>query len=435
MESVTSQMEADFLDPSPDLEALIGTLLLAVNAEVEADESHAEWSLAVWLQWLDEEGYPIKDAIERFCNQVSTTYREEFNSLKSELAVRINESSGLAVLFSTIDSQQPVIAESLHQFMEQAISKADETYRLAGGTHTKAYVVGGVTVFAVGVGIALKKRSNRLKREGLELERKASEGFRKMEAHIDELAKEAERDVMSSGELQNRAFMKTLGAKNMVLNEEALGKHNIQITLEKDAKDFTSREVERQIKMYAKSMAEDSARFMEENEKGIYDAARNAFKDELKLELIRKDDYSIRWLRVEGKKVAVKATPFGLIEHEIDEFPHHDAEAEKRAKEKIEKCFVEHYREATKKAFRLAKDSANAEGRRIEISFADAYKTVKREIWDDASKLAKKEEDAARRAGKVARNDADRAMQGMEEKAEIGAQKIEKDATRAIKEL
>ncbi len=75
MDNDTSLMESEFLPPAADLEQLIGTLLFAINAQVEADESRTELSLAAWQQWLDEEGYPIHEAIEQFCKYVTIPHQ------------------------------------------------------------------------------------------------------------------------------------------------------------------------------------------------------------------------------------------------------------------------------------------------------------------------------------------------------------------------
>lgn len=262
-----------------------------------------------------------------------------------------------------------------------------------------------------------------------------------METKIDTEAKDIEKNVLESGDLVQKGFLESLGgAKIAVLKDGGFGRHNIQIALEKDAREFTSKEVEVQVKRYAKSMAEDSFRFMRESDKGIYDGVRTAFKDDLKEELIRKDGYVVGWMKGEGEKAAYKEIPAGgpfgggVIKEDLKSFTREDAKAEELAERKIEECFAEHYREATKAAFRVAKDSANAEGKRIEISFADAYKTVTGKMRDDAFKIVSKEEKAARKAAKVARNDADRAMQGMEKKAETGAKKVETDFTMTIDE-
>jgi hypothetical protein len=421
MEHDTGHMEADFLEPSTDLEALIGTLLLAINAQVEADESHAEWSLAAWQQWLDDEGYPIHEAMEQFCKQVATSYSAEFDSLKSELVVRLHEPNGLELLGRIVDSQQPEIAESLHQFMEQAITKADETYRLAGGTHTKAIVEGvGVPVlltFVVGTAVVLKRRNDRLKREGLELESSAKDAFQATEAKVLQKATQARRFIDSTAsDAERRAKSDPQIVRDLLTARRYPDWGQITLQLNKDARAFSKREIEFHAEKYAKGLAEKSVAFMENTDKDMWDQTFKYLQAHFKAELLSKDGRQFVEIRDDNgaAKLVVEERQFMTgIDYRRDfrDYPEIDAEAGKMARARIQGFFASRLKQMTKDSFQWVQASANAEVRSIEASFTEAYKQATDDIIADCDRFKSLEGRAGRRIRRAIAKDLSEARQ------------------------
>ena len=430
MDKDTSLMESEFLPPAADLEQLIGTLLHAINAQVEADESCAELSLAAWQQWLDEEGYPIQEAIEQFCKHVSLSHQAELNTLKSELLARLHDPSGLSVLSDVIDAQQPEIAENLHAFIERATAKAQETYAIAGGTHTKAIVGGSVAGLLLVGGIVYKRRNARIERELSELGNTAAKAFEKTELNIiNETHREAQDTLRMvdrrSQELTELTPGQLRAARNIALAENP-GIHNIKIELKKNLKEFTDNEITLQVKKCSDVFAKESVGYMERHEKEgfkvmidylqLYNFAESVKKSGNQV-LLKFDEFAspsrLTILR-EGREMAVNYKPANF----------NDAISEEQAKETMQRFFADRYKEILKVSFDRAYKNGD---KQIDLAFHDVYVKALKDIESQCARMEVEGEAVAMKIRSALGGEADRGRQYSEEWLRRTGQDVETD--------
>jgi hypothetical protein len=420
MDNETSLMESDFLPPAADLEQLIGTLLLAINAQVEADESRAELSLAAWQEWLAEEGYPIHEAIEQFCKHVAIPHQAELNAIKSELLARLHDPSGLSVLADVIDAQQPEIAENLHAFMERATAKAQETFGIAGGTHTAAYVGGGtLAVILLAGGIAYRRRSVRLAQEGLELMTSAKHALRQTEERINSNVDRAIRGVRAAGGAEAQKLLADPALYQHRVRAVAHrwdgGHDNIKLILKKDVKKFSKGEIERHALKYSEGLAEESLGYLERHDGKAFKAATGFLRSHFKIALLEEDG---RVLAIDAARKKPTVEDFAIFNkfnisgiergRNFSDFPEVVAKADKLAKEKIQSFFAKHFKKAVQDSFKVAKESGNAEVKQIDLAFNDAYKKAMTDMEKEINDMMADSSDVVKKFCRAERAEADR---------------------------
>jgi len=429
MNQDAAHMATNLFAPSTNLDSLIGSILLAINTQVEGDESQAGLSLAAWHQWLDDEGYPIDDAIQLFCSELAASYGTDLMDLKSEVADHLDDPHGLTVLSGIIDALPPPIADSCHQLAERSIVTAQDAYAVAGGT--RAAVIGGsiagvFVIGLVGTGIYLKKRSdNRAHRAG-ELRDDVQGAFRHTEAKVEQKAEQIYRRVQSSGNQEIRqAFSSPDKAKVDVLRIPAV-RHgsdfdNLTLELKKDAKSLAKSEVKFHVEHYSEALAEESLGFMEKNDKEAFKALMDDFVAHYKVGLLREEGHRIVPKADEyGKYVVldkfdpVKENVFGRYDpanvKSFRDYPHIDQKAEQAARARIKSIFVDQYKTILADSFEVAKRSENAEAKRIQLSFGDAYHNARQAARDDLADLTDLETREEARIRKACR-DAERAVE------------------------
>jgi hypothetical protein len=438
-------MESEFLQPAANLEQVIGTLLFAINAEVESDDSRAELSLAAWQQWLDEEGYPIDEAIEQFCKHVSKFHQAELHTIKSELTARLHDPSGLSVLSDIVDAQQPEIAENLHEFMERALVKAHETYGIAGGTKARALEYGGgalaLTTIVVATAIGVNKRNKRLQLEALELDKAAKGAFETTKANMVSKLEEDRRLAANGGSraverrvVRNQAEVEVLLRRG----DPRIKDHsNITIDLNKDARKFTKSEVRRHVKSYSESLAKDSMEYLERNDAARFKDFYGYFKAHFKTELISQDGRKVVTFLDEngveryGVTKGFSMLPIAEYGQELKDFTEVDVQAERMAKAKMESIFFSNFETITQDSFKLAKKSANAEVKRIDLSFARAYDESMQALGDEYNALKAEEGKEFRKIRKAIEAEARTA----EREGDDLLIEIEQDGGRALRDV
>lgn len=410
--------EPDVLIPSSELETLAGTLLLAINARIEADASLAALSLAEWRQWLDDEGYPIDQAIEQFGAQVSPPFDAELQALAAEITAHLEQPDGLAVLTSLIDAQPPSVADCLHDFIDRALTEARQAYSLAGGANNKVVIggtVGGVAALATGAIIYYKVRKNRLAKEAAaaELEKHAKEAFQETEQQLTDRANAFYRHISRRG---NEAIREVLAnprdVKAFLLSHPSMADarrdhrlDNISLSLKKNAKALADHEIKFHVESYSKGLAKKALGFMETNDERAFNAALDSYKPAIKAGLLGEvgrpilqgeaEDGVRRYLVASGREINL---PHFNLQIDADELradlpvlAELEGEAKAVACKKMERFFIGHFRDVIHDAFRVAKNSEDAEIARIDVSIGEAYARATAAIKNDWRRLERRE--------------------------------------------
>jgi hypothetical protein len=417
-----SQNQAGFLASSDNLKQQIGTLLLAIHEQVEADEAREQLTLAEWYQWLSDEGYPVDEALEKLRAQVSPGFHDEVNALTAQIAEHLGEPEGLAALSNIIDSQQSLITDQLHQLMEQGIAMAQASYGIAGGTNKKAiYWSAGATAALVG-GIVWYRRRKRNAEEGAALENQAREAFHKSMKEIAELKREMEEGVLTKADnAEKRLIISPTQDEAIVMSKQdelrLIKAGRVSFSLKKELKDFSRREVEFHAQKLSSSLAKEFVGHMEKREgERLMQVTIGDLKSAFKARSIAQE--TERLIEKEGKAEAIEITYPMLYKStqkvsQLDEDLDHDIMAEVDATQFFEESYAKAAKEAIQKSFKIARDSKNAEVKRLDINltnvFTEAKKRVdkkvrelKRDIKTDTSQdIARMKEDEKLYARKV----------------------------------